>query len=274
MRLHRHLGQSGVTLLEVLLAIGMGIILMLGTINFMRNTTAVSKGNGQRLDLDELREQIFYGIDCDATFANAVIDPQKPGASCNSTSAAGGQVGPFLTLYRKSTTTPPKPLYGFSGGVAKVGDWTVRASCSKSEASLVVRVARPVGSGFAADPITGAAEDWSAPDGLVFGGGGSLPLCFQRAKNSYFQGTFAALNAALPAGNQYPAGFYANGCPPAGPALPALTNNSINFYWGTMQTLCHQYCKDAKGAITGSVGSCVGNKIGCSCGAGIYRSNG
>lgn len=146
--------------------------------------------NSVKLDseLASLRQLITNSLDCGAIFSAAGIDPMSPGSSCGSTSAAGGQVGPYLPLFRRTaTSTVPLGTFRTSSplaGTTQIGNYYLRTTCSASEQSLVVRVGRYDESGAVInDPVLGQAKsgDFESPRSLLFGGA-TIPLCFDAAR--------------------------------------------------------------------------------------------
>lgn len=182
----RWASQRGASLISVLVAAGLvGVVALVGA-KLTANLGAGTRRAELRGEREVIRSLIYNEIDCAATFATAGIDPAAPGGSCTSTSAPGGQSGPYLRLARRTADGNVHYLTDVpgSGGAAKVGDWSVRVSCSAAEQSLVVRVARPIsGGGFARDPLNeNVTYNWNEPRGLLYGGsGGAMPLCFGRA---------------------------------------------------------------------------------------------
>lgn len=169
--------QRGYGILSVVVAIAIGTILMLAISQTLTTTFRALAANQQGAQLEMIKQTLAHDIDCAATLAS--LDPN--GSSCSSNSGSGGQDGApvFLRLRRKTLDgsvkylTPP-----LVGGVAKIGDWSIRATCSASEQSLVIRAARVQGTGFQKS-FTGDIADWKSPKGLLFGGqSGQIPLCY------------------------------------------------------------------------------------------------
>lgn len=169
--------QNGYGLLSVVVAVGIGTILMLAISQSLRTSFRAAAAIGQAAELARIEQTLASDIDCEGTLAS--IDPN--GSSCSSTSAPGGQDSApvYLRLRRKTLDgsvkylTPP-----LVNGVARIGDWSIRATCSASEQSLVIRAARVQGSGFQKN-FTGDIADWKSPQGLLFGGAaGRIPICY------------------------------------------------------------------------------------------------
>ncbi|MDQ3234913.1 MAG: hypothetical protein M3Q07_24160, partial [Pseudobdellovibrionaceae bacterium] len=66
-----------------------------------------------------------------------------------------------------------------TSGTIKLGNWSLKATCSAKEQSLIIRAAILDAKGnFVNDPITGRAYDFEHPNSLLIGGGKAVPLCF------------------------------------------------------------------------------------------------
>jgi hypothetical protein len=172
-------GEAGVTLVDTMIGLGIGVLVALTFGTLTVRFVQVDRQLAMRTDLAALREQIAAQLDCEKTFAAAGIDPQAPGGSCKSSSAALGQTAPFLRLIARGATGDIG-LYDAATNTARVGAWTVRASCSAADGTLVVRAARPDGKGgFFADPLTHAVQSWDGPrSALLFGNDPAAgPLC-------------------------------------------------------------------------------------------------
>ncbi len=150
----------GFSLLEILIALGVLGILGIAVNKMLSTLFHGTAHSWQRSELVSARDQINDSLDCVGTLSSntaaGVIDPAAPGANCNSTSSS--QVPPYLRLFRRTANGGSVPLGGNwdqTTGYHTVGDWTIRATCSAAEQSLVVRVARPQGPGlFLSDPLT------------------------------------------------------------------------------------------------------------------------
>lgn len=172
--------QRGQSLVSVLVAAAIGGMVMVSVTGFTTAMFRSVKHTELTGELADLRTLINGQIDCDATFAAAGIDPNDPKA-CNTISAAGGQngAGVYLRLARKTRngsaqflTTP------LVGGVGQLGSYSLRATCSVAEQTIVVRAARPSGNGFVEDPLTKRPAGWDEAKGLLVGSAPSFPLCY------------------------------------------------------------------------------------------------
>lgn len=173
--------QSGESLVSVLVAATVGSLVMLAMTGFTSNAFKAVKHTELSGDFALLRTTLKEQVDCAATFASAGIDPNNP-KLCNSNSSAKGQdaAGVLLRLRRKTTNGSVQFVTdALTGGHGKLGTFAVRATCSASEQSLIIRAARPQGSGFAVDPLTKRPDSWDNPKALLFGAAsGALPLCY------------------------------------------------------------------------------------------------
>jgi hypothetical protein len=168
---HRHRAQQGLAIVEGL--IGAAIVLTFALFAMTSAQNAYRAIDHQRYlaEWQALRDTVLLDTNCAATFAAAGVDPGAPGASCGSSSGAGGQTTPFFALQVGQTTPSALGTYDAKRGGYVVGNWTIRTSCSKAEGTLVVRAARTKkAGGFAADPLTGQPIDWDHPaSGLIAG---------------------------------------------------------------------------------------------------------
>lgn len=121
---------------------------------------------------ESVRAAIEDELDCAGTLTANGINAGNIATLCPSTSAGNGQVGPFLRLRRATNAGGMDfaPTWDGTTGTMTLAGWTVRASCSVSERRMIIRVARPDGSGgFLNDPALGTPANWQAPSGLLFG---------------------------------------------------------------------------------------------------------
>lgn len=173
--------QKGETLITVLAAATIGSIVMLGASRFTNTLFKSTKHTELNADFALLKNVLNEQVDCAATFASAGIDPNDP-KFCNTNSSDTGQngAGIYLRLRRKVSNGSVQFLTGpLIQGSAKLGTYSIRATCSVGEQTLVVRAAMPVGSGFAQDPLTRRLASWDMPKALLFGGAaGSIPICY------------------------------------------------------------------------------------------------
>ncbi len=168
--------------MTVLAAATIGSIVMLGASRFTSTLFKSTKHSELSADFALLKNVLNDQIDCDATFASAGINPNDP-KFCNSNSSDTGQdqAGIYLRLRRKVSNGSVQFLTGaLNHGSAKLGTYSIRATCSVAEQSLVVRAAMPLGKGFAEDPLTRRLASWDIPKALLFGGAGTaIPLCYK-----------------------------------------------------------------------------------------------
>ncbi len=175
--------QKGESLVSVLVAATVGGMVMLSLSGFTSTMFRSAKHTELTGELSQLRSLIAEQIDCEKTFAEAGIDPNDPSA-CNTTSANGGQTGAgkFLRLVRKTKNGSVQFLTtALEAGGGKLGSYTLRATCSASEQTIVIRAARPAGNGFAEDPLTKKPASWDDSKALLFGTAPSLPICYAGA---------------------------------------------------------------------------------------------
>jgi len=174
-------GEAGVTLIEMLIVVAIMSILATLASSLITQLVQGARHVEIRGDLEAIRRAISDGLDCDATFAAAGIDPNDP-AMCSSTSL--DQRPTYLRLMRSSRdgTVLPFTAALAADGSGKLGAWRLRASCSASERSLVIQAARVLADGtFAKDPMTGRVLDWGTKRAVLFGGDfseGFVPLCY------------------------------------------------------------------------------------------------
>ncbi len=164
-----------------MMAGAIGSVLMLALSTLLTGTFRAVKHTELTGDFALLRNTLLDQIDCDATFKEANIDPNDP-LVCNSNSSPNGQLAArrFLRLRRKTRDGSIQYVTdSLVNGVGRLGTLSLRATCSASEQSLVIRAARPVGKTFLEDPLTRRLASWDAPRALAFGGRpGDIPLCY------------------------------------------------------------------------------------------------
>ena len=208
--------ESGTSLIEAMVAIAiLGVVAM--SVATLLTRQRMFAASGARLrDLAVLAKSIQYSIDCEATFGG--LTPTL--ASCPADSTTPGGVGLRLQRRNGSGTSfdllpnwdPVNQWFRWQLN-PQSPVWTVRAQCSFSEKSLVVRAARITPSGFASDPLYSTKLlDWQNRVGLLFGGG-SVTVC--RTK---FTSTVRT--------RQCPLGWYATG--PNIPTFPTPTAGEPN----------------------------------------------
>lgn len=176
--------DRGISLIGALVATGIVSVVAMGLSNLITGSLQAQKSIEIRNTKSSLQTLLTTAIDCQGTFEELGIDPRNPGNYCSSDSE--NQVGPFLRLRRKTLDGSKAYFTGplDADGSGRFGSWSVRASCSSKEQSLVIKIARKHDGGFLRDPLTRAIQDWKAPQALVAGGSGSsksIPLCFSPA---------------------------------------------------------------------------------------------
>lgn len=150
--------RSGFTLIGALaLALVAGLV-TLGLTTFLVQQKRAQRRTEMLTETHMLRSTLADLIDCDATFTEAGIDRNSPGANCNSTTQ--NQVAPFFRLRRKTYDGSVQYVTGeldATTKAARVNDYWVRASCSDKEKTLVVRGANAT------------TLDFNAKDSLLVG---------------------------------------------------------------------------------------------------------
>lgn len=179
--------QSGMSLVSVLVATAMLGIIAATMSQLLGDALRTTKKIELDVELAAIRSQILTGIDCESTFAMNGITDANEAASCTSTSADDGQVGPWLRLRRKTKTGTDWMTGTLVGGVATLGRWQIRASCSQGEQSLIIRAARLDAAGNPlTNPLTKKLYSWTAKKSLIFGtGDSSAPICFNAKPTPY-----------------------------------------------------------------------------------------
>jgi hypothetical protein len=165
--------MAGASLLEAMVAIVIAGVAIVAIFGVLARGMKAEKSVANADEIAIIRDVLATSIDCAATFADATIDPTSPGSNCR----------PFLALRRKTPDqTNPHYLTGptlLPDGSGTIGGWRLRASCSQSEQSLVIRATRLNADGTPQlDPLTGAPYDWNSPKALLFGG--TTPICFTK----------------------------------------------------------------------------------------------
>jgi hypothetical protein len=121
----RNSSQSGLGLLEVVLAAGLGTIVIAALMLSMQKMARFNKKVESSTDLSAVRSRLAEAVNCTATFQAASLPLGNP---C----PAGGYID--LRASGGQMVVP-------SGGL-KVGQWTVRAYCKSSDGSLDIRAAK------------------------------------------------------------------------------------------------------------------------------------
>jgi type II secretory pathway pseudopilin PulG len=129
---------------EVLIAAGLGTILLTALVLSMQKTSRFSKKMESSLDLSAIRARLSEQVDCSRTFSTAALPQGNPCPTGDYIEllASGGQV-----------------IVPRSGLV--LGPWTLRAYCKTSDGSLDLRAAklRP--------GAPSGADDWRSPGSTV-----------------------------------------------------------------------------------------------------------
>jgi len=166
--------KRGMSLVGVLVGMALMGLLAIGISQLLSTAFKGQRTIASRTDLDMIKQSIRAYLDCEGTFASAQpspIDPINPASGeCDSTSAEGGQQDPWLRLRRRSSSGTVQWLTEelTNDEYAVMGKWFVRASCSKSEQTLVIR----------AGQIKDGVIDFNLPNSLIFGQGPTaLPIC-------------------------------------------------------------------------------------------------
>jgi hypothetical protein len=118
-------GAAGFGLLEVILAAGLGTIVIAALMLSMQKMSRFNKKVESTTDLSGIRSRLAEAVNCTKTFQAAGLplgNPCPAGGYINLL-ASGGQI-----------VVP-------TGGLA-VGQWTVRAYCRSSDGSLDIRAAK------------------------------------------------------------------------------------------------------------------------------------
>lgn len=194
--------QSGVTLVEVLVAIGLTTTVTLIVAQILTNTLKLQKRNDLRNDLSAFAVQLNNDLDCGKTFA-AIPDPTD--ANCQ-----------YLTLKSSSgfDILAPDPaaqgVFIGSGPVTK--NWWAMARCDESQRSIVIYVAMkdPSSWNYGKDPVKAndnasdvvQLQHWYSPPSPLFGGPGKPKLC-----ESYFSGSTSVRDCPQSPNAQYVTGL-------------------------------------------------------------------
>ncbi|HYX32869.1 MAG TPA: hypothetical protein VE954_07125 [Oligoflexus sp.] len=186
-------GSQGFSMVGVLMALGLS-----GLVGLIVSKQTVNSLKGQKLaeykaDLSLIKSIVLSNLDCESIFSKNDLTPANITGKCVSTSNIGEQIGPNLRLFRRTMDGKPFEFgqLDAASGTIKLGNWSLKATCSAKEQSLIIRAAILDAKGnFVKDPLTGRAYDFEHPNSLLIGGGKAVPLCFsdpgagQFAKNS------------------------------------------------------------------------------------------
>lgn len=195
--------QAGVTLVEVLVAIGLATTVTLIVAQILVNTLKVQKRTDLRTDLQAFATRINNDLDCGKTFASI---PNPTDANCQ-----------YLTLKSSSgqNILAPDPtatgtVFAGSGAITK--NWWAMARCDESRQSIVIYVAmkEPGTWNYGKDPVKAnndpsdviQLQHWNAAPSPIYGGVGKPKLC-----ESYFGSTAATRNCPTSPSQQYVTGL-------------------------------------------------------------------
>ncbi|NDE15041.1 type II secretion system protein [bacterium] len=198
----RRNGQAGVTLVEVLVAIGLATTVTLIVAQILVNTIKVQKRSDLRNDLQAFVTRINNDVDCGKTFAS-ISSPTD--ANCQ-----------YLTLKSSSgeaILTPDASAQGvFTGSGPITKNWWGMARCDETQRSIVIYVAMkdPGSWAYGKDPVKANNDDtdvlqlqhWTAAPSPLFGGTGKPKLC-----ESYFAGSTAVRDCSQSPYTQYVTGL-------------------------------------------------------------------
>ncbi|MEY4631473.1 MAG: hypothetical protein RIQ81_1593 [Pseudomonadota bacterium] len=198
--------QAGVTLVEVLVAIGLATTVTLIVAQILVNTLKVQKRADLRTDLQAFVTRINNDLDCGKTFAG-ITDPNNPtDANCA-----------YLTLKSSSgqNILAPDPSAAgtvFAGSGAITKNWWGMARCDESKQSIVIYVAmkEPGTWNYGKDPVKAnndpsdviQLQHWNTAPSPIFGGTGKPKLC-----ESYFGSTAGVRNCPSAPYQQYVTGL-------------------------------------------------------------------
>ncbi len=194
--------QSGVTLVEVLVAIGLATTVTLIVAQILVNTIKFQKRTDLRNDLQAFSARLTKDLDCGKTFASI---PNPTDADCQ-----------YLTLKSSSGANilaPDAAAQGvFVGSGAITKNWWAMARCDATERSIVVYVAMkdPGSWSYGKDPIRASndasdvlqLQHWTTAPSPLFGGTGKAKLC-----ESYFSGSTAVRDCSQSPNSQYVTGL-------------------------------------------------------------------
>src|SRR5690606_38517654 len=150
------------SLIGVLIAASVTAATVLALSAMFANTFRGAKHVETRAELEGIRQLLIGTLDCDATFAaNGITNPMTSDM-CVSTSETHGQNSATkLRLVRRSRDSQAPMGVQAADGSYKMGTWSIRATCSRDEQTLVVRAARKrPGGGYLTDPLTGEKQNW------------------------------------------------------------------------------------------------------------------
>jgi|GEM_PF-3017901 type II secretory pathway pseudopilin PulG len=138
--------QSGLSIVEVLVGLGLLSLLGLGMSTLMTNSMSSQRSIELRSDVESLRQFIQSNLSCTQTFASF---PTRP-VNCTGAIALRRESGQVIV----------------NAAGQQFGDWTLQASCETiaGQAGLSIYATRPrPGGGFFEDPLTRRPFDTSHP---------------------------------------------------------------------------------------------------------------
>lgn len=193
---HRQVGAGLVESLVgvALLGLGMGVFFKVSQDSYKSISHSKDKG-----DRSLIKQAVITYVDCDDTFEEAKITDDNIKNLC--TSSFANQKPPFLRLRRLSKGDPlylgsPLIKKGPLRGSSRIGNWYVRTTCSSSENSLVIKLAKASATGGFAKDLRGRTLDFNHPDSLIVSGQGSyMPLCLTKGSGSV--GKFERIEARV-----------------------------------------------------------------------------
>ena len=194
--------SSGMSLVEVLVAIGLATTVTLIVAQILVNTAKFQKRTDLRTDLQAFTQRLSKDLDCGKTFATI---PDPTDANCQ-----------YLTLKSSSGAdilTPDPAAEGvFVGAGPITKNWWGMARCDAAQRSIVIYVAmKDAGSwGYGKDPVRASndasdvlqLQHWTAPPSPLFGATGKAKLC-----ESYFSGSTSVRDCSQSPSAQYVTGM-------------------------------------------------------------------
>lgn len=169
--------RNGFSILETIIAVSILAGVVFVSTKFFSGAFRLQTRLKESSELESLRYALAETIDCAATFTGL-----NPATQCTTSWGTTGQDGATFFPLRRQTQFGTKSLgVAQTDGSVIYGEWTLRASCSSAEGTMVLRAAKPLASGgFEKDVATGEDWNWSNPKGLLFGPGdkGAIPHCF------------------------------------------------------------------------------------------------
>jgi|NOAtaT_7_FD_contig_21_3855916_length_1147_multi_9_in_0_out_0_1 hypothetical protein len=143
--------QEGVTIVEVLVALGILGVVAVGLGRLMNNSMTAQRSVELRSDVEDLRRFIQTNLSCAKTFDSF---PSRP-VNCSGNIALRRENGSIIVA---------------SGGQA-LGNWTLTARCENigGQSGLSIYATRPApGGGFLLDPLTRRPYDTNHPTSALY----------------------------------------------------------------------------------------------------------